>query len=113
MSARPGVAVCVGGHCRRHAGFAELRAELGAATDVIEVRCLELCDSPVVVVGPGTAKPVVLRKLRTRKQRRDLVAVVGGAALTDRLQQRRVRGKRRRAVLAELARQSRRKPDRR
>lgn len=112
MSERPGVAICAGGHCRRHDGFAELRDELGGVASVCEVRCLDLCDSPVVVVGPGDAKPVVLRKVRTRKQRRDLVAAVGGAPLTGRLKQRRVRGKRRRKALAELARQ-RRKADRR
>ncbi len=110
MSARPCVALCAGKDCRRAEGYRELRSELGADADVSVVRCLEVCVGPVVVVE--LSKPIVLRKLRTRKQRRDLVAVLNGAALSDRLDRRRVRGKSRRVALGELAKHTRRKPDR-
>jgi len=89
------VAVCGAKDCRGRAGHADLLAQLTSGDvpcRVVETRCLDVCSGPVVVVGVGERKPRVFRKLRGRKQRRDLTAVVAGASMTDRLRAIRVTG---------------------
>jgi hypothetical protein len=82
----PTAVVCAGKDCRRHADFGALCDGLGDVAQVRYVGCLGLCHSPVAVVGPTSEQPVVLEKIRTRKQRRDLVAVIAGdGRLTGRL----------------------------
>lgn len=104
--------LCSGKHCRRHEGYTELRRDVSEVADVVAVRCVDLCDSPVAVVAPGSPDAVVFSEVRTAKQRRDLVAFVAGDRLSERLAARQVTGKPRRRVLGELTAQGRRKPDR-
>lgn len=110
MSPRPRVAVCAGKSCRRHEAYGDLLRDLGGVADVVTVRCLDVCDSPVVVVGPDTERPIVLRKVRKRKQRRDLIALARGEPITARLREREVRRKRRRKALDRLVRALRTRP---
>ena len=99
------VAVCVGKDCRRSDGHGPLVDDLDAVGVVIEVRCLDHCRGPIVVLDPDDEKPVVLERIRSQKQRRDLVAVVDeGVPLSGRLRNRRVRGSNRRAVITKLRR---------
>lgn len=105
------MALCGGKDCRRRDEFGDLRDALRAVAAVATVRCLDVCDGPVVVVGPRSPEPAVFEKLRSPKERRDLTAHVTGAAPTDRLERRRVTGKARRTALAELATWRRRNPD--
>ncbi|HWL45725.1 MAG TPA: hypothetical protein VNQ73_22475 [Ilumatobacter sp.] len=103
MSDRPCVALCSGKDCRKRAEYRDLRTAVAEVASVEPVRCLDLCDSPVAVVRPGTPDAVVFDKLRTSKQHRDLAAFVAGAAPSARLAERQVTGKSRRKVLAKLA----------
>lgn len=80
---------------------------MGAVTEVIEVRCLGLCHSPVaVLIARDGDRHVVIERIRTDKQRRDLVAAVTATkpALTPRLRRTVVDGKQRRKALSRLAR---------
>jgi len=100
--------VCGAKSCRREEGYDELHRDLAAVADVVTVRCLDVCAGPVVVVAPASDGPIVLRRMRTRKRRRDLVALVlaGGARpqMTSRLREREVRGRRRRRAIVRLVR---------
>lgn len=82
------VAVCGSKDCRARPEHDELTVALGG-TDVpwqlIDSRCLDICKGPVVVVGRSDRRPLVFRKVRGRKQRRDLVALLEGGPITDRL----------------------------
>jgi hypothetical protein len=99
-AARPSVALCCGKDCVKDTGFAELRDALTRDCDVRETRCLGICKGPMAIIGPGAKKPRVLKRLRKRKQRRDLLAVLlDGAPLSNRLKRRLASGKKRRSAL--------------
>lgn len=105
MGARPCVALCSGKDCRRHAGYVELRDAVRSVATVIPVRCLDLCDAPVIVTDPRSDAPTVFSKVRTQKQRGRLVAhLLGGSPPAKR----QVSGKPRRRALRELAKQAKR-----
>lgn len=99
------MALCSGKDCHRHESYGELRDAVRSVATVIPVRCLDLCDAPVIVTGPRSSHPDVFAKVRTPKQRRDLVAYLQGGA---RPTKRRVTGKARRKALAALAKQAKR-----
>lgn len=101
----PRVAVCAGKDCRTRVEFDSLCTDLGRVASIDRVRCLGLCDSPVVVLEPESDRPVVLEKVRSEKQRRDVVAVVAdGAPLTARLKSRRPKRTQRDKALRRLRR---------
>ncbi len=96
------VAVCIGKDCRRRAEFDDLRSELMGVPHV-ETKCLDVCKGPVVVVCPASGDEVVLAMIRSAKQQRDLRrTVVGGRALSARLERRVVTGTKRRTALRRL-----------
>ncbi|HUF98797.1 MAG TPA: hypothetical protein VMM60_11775 [Ilumatobacter sp.] len=102
MSARPIVALCSGKDCRQRCEYAPLRRELKAVAAVQPVKCLDICDSPVVVISPHEKDAVVLDKIRTATQRTDLVKVIGGGKLSKALAKQIVTGRRRTKVLGKL-----------
>jgi hypothetical protein len=77
--------------------------------DVIETRCLDICDGPVVILDPLSADAVVLSKLRSAKDVRDVKRLVSGEIKSStRLDKRRVLGSKRRSALRRAARAFRR-----
>ena len=102
--ARPSVAVCTGKDCRRRGEHGAVVTSLAEVADVVPVRCLGICAGPVVVVRPDDG-PVVLSKVRTSKQRRQLVRTVAhDRALKPTLAAREVTGMKRLKALRRLAR---------
>lgn len=97
------VAVCVAKDCRTSDGHRRLVEELDAVPcRLVASRCLDVCSGPVVVVGVGERKPRVFRKVRRRKQRRDLRALIAGGSVTDRLRALRVTGSSGRRAVARV-----------
>ena len=102
------VALCVGKDCRRRVEFDDLHSLLTGVPH-IETKCLDVCKGPVVVVCPHSDDEIVLAMIRSRKERRDLRrTIVGGRALSDRLERRTVHGSKRRTALRRLHRSLRR-----
>lgn len=99
------VALCGSKDCRTRSGHAELVEQLVAGDrpcQLIESRCLDICSGPVLVAGYGEERPQVFRKVRTAKQRRDLLRFLGGAPMTDRLRALRVTGKKARRAIGRV-----------
>ena len=103
MSSRPIVALCSGKDCRKRCEYAPLRRELREVATVLPVKCLDLCDSPVVVMSPRDKDAVVLDKIRTEAQRNDLIEALRGSKLSKALAKQLVTGRRRAKVLAKLS----------
>ena len=102
------IGMCAGKDCRRSREFESLKSSLARCT-VVETRCLDICDGPVVILDPASDDAVILSKLRSSKDVRDLQDVVQrGARLTSRLKKRRVLGSKRRSALRRAARTFRR-----
>jgi hypothetical protein len=102
------VGVCVGKDCRRSHEFAAMQGALSRC-QVIETRCLDICDGPVVILQPLSDEPIVLSKLRSGKDVRDLNRLVNGEIkLSARLKKRRVLGSKRRSALRRANRSLRR-----
>ena len=80
------------------------------AATVVETRCLDICDGPVVILDPLSDDAVVLSKLRSPKDVRDVRRVLGGGgkSLTKRLEKRQVLGSKRRSALRRASRTFRR-----
>jgi hypothetical protein len=103
MDDRPCVAVCSGKDCRKRGEYRDLRRALAAVAEVEATPCLDLCDSPVVVVAPRTDRARVFVKVRDADQRAALVRLVaGGGNPAKVLRKREVGGGDRRKALAEL-----------
>lgn len=100
------VAVCSGRDCRQRDEHAELARDLATVADVTLVRCLGLCHSPVVAVVNHRDGESIFERVRSPKQRRDLLRYVAGRsrAPSKRLAKRLVTGKPRRRTSARLAR---------
>jgi hypothetical protein len=75
---RPIVALCAGGDCRKRCEFAKIRDALDAHCEIVELKCVGICSGPVVVTRPTSDRPVVYARLRTKKQRRQLLGVAVG-----------------------------------
>lgn len=100
---RPLVAMCAGKDCRARKEFPAVRKELAACGDLLQVDCLGLCAGPVVVVAPAADQPVVISKVRSKQQRRDLVRLVADdGRLTKSLRNRRVDGSKRAKTVKRL-----------
>lgn len=88
----PTVAMCAGKACRGRAEHEPLRERLAAETDLGRFRCVGVCAGPVVVVTPPGDAPVVVARVRSPKAQRDVVRLLRGRPLSDRLRRRRVGG---------------------
>lgn len=75
---RPVVAMCAGKDCRKRCEFPKMRDSLDKQCDVVDLKCIGLCNGPVVVVDPAGAKPLVYSRLRSKRQRSLLLSVVAG-----------------------------------
>ncbi len=103
MSSRPTVALCSGKDCRKRCEYAPLRHDLKTVAHVKPVKCLDICDSPVVVLSPRGKDAVILDKIRTESQRHDLLKAIGGSHLSKALAKHVVTGGRRTKVLHKLS----------
>ena len=98
------VGLCAGKDCRRSHEFAEIQGALSRC-QVVGTRCLDICDGPVVILEPLSNDAIVLSKLRSAKDVRDVQRHVDGdIKLSDRLRKRRVLGSKRRSALRRAAR---------
>jgi hypothetical protein len=76
---RATVGLCAGRGCRKRCEFAKVQKALDRECDVLELKCIGLCDGPVVVVvHPGPDSPAVYSKLRTKRQRSLIVGLASG-----------------------------------
>lgn len=101
------IAVCVGSSCRKRREHPELLDGLAAAgVPAGLLRCVGVCDGPVVIVSPSAGEPIVLRRVRSRKARRDLVRLARGRSLSGRLE-RHLIGQRKAAKAVRKARPAR------
>ncbi|QDV05567.1 hypothetical protein Poly30_10650 [Planctomycetes bacterium Poly30] len=100
----PRVAICTGKSCRKSQGLAELEAALADSCSVVRTACLGECKGPVVVANFESEEAVVLRRLRKRKQRAALLAFLFGAPLSQRLEQRRLEGRKREKAISKARR---------
>ncbi|MET0908970.1 MAG: hypothetical protein ABWZ99_05825 [Ilumatobacteraceae bacterium] len=102
------VGLCAGKDCRRSREFGEMQGALARCT-VVETKCLDICDGPVVILDPLSDDAIVLSKLRSSKDVRDVQRLANGEAkLSARLEKRRVLGSKRRSALRRAARTLRR-----
>ena len=107
VAERPVVALCAGKDCRKRCEFVEMREALGADCDVVELACVGLCNGPVAVLDLGSSKPVVYSKLRSKRQRRLVVAAATGSTRARKdLSGRRVTKKK---VVTRVSRQTKRR----
>lgn len=88
----PLVAMCRGTACRKHREYDATRERLGADHDVASFPCIGVCHGPIVAVVHADAS-VVVERVRSNKARRDLIELVAGGRLTERLAKREVSGK--------------------
>jgi (2Fe-2S) ferredoxin len=76
VSERPTIALCAGKDCRKRCEFSKIRVALDPHCDIVEVKCVGICNGPVVVVRPASKAPIVYARVRTKKQRQQLLRVV-------------------------------------
>ncbi|MEP4653184.1 MAG: hypothetical protein ABJ314_23640, partial [Ilumatobacter sp.] len=57
---------------------AKKRNALETECDVVDLKCDGLCDGPAVAIDPGARRPVVYSKLRSKRQRRLVIAAALG-----------------------------------
>ena len=102
---KPEVGICTGKDCRRAGGFRTVERQVSGSCDVLELKCLEVCDGVVVVLEPRSKNPVVLERIRNRALAIEIVEhVVDGEPLTGRLRKRRLSGAKRNTARRRLAR---------
>ena len=75
----PCVMLCAGKSCRRAKGFDELRDSLEVLTTVKKVKCVDVCDGPVVGVRlPG--RTVWFERMRSENVRSAVFALLTNTA---------------------------------
>lgn len=72
------MALCFGKDCRQRCEFAKVRKMLALDCDLVELKCVGLCNGPVVVTDLDANVPVVYSKLRSKSDRRLLRERVNG-----------------------------------
>lgn len=72
----PAVALCTGKDCRRRSEFRKVRDALAEHCTILELKCVGICSGPVVVAHPASDTPLVVSKLRSKKQRQQLLRVI-------------------------------------
>ncbi|MEP1122332.1 MAG: hypothetical protein ABJH68_00395 [Ilumatobacter sp.] len=78
VAERPVIAMCMGKDCAKRRESAKMRNALETECDVVDLKCVGLCDGPVVAIDPGARRPVVYSKLRSKRQRRLVIAAALG-----------------------------------
>jgi hypothetical protein len=73
---QPLVAMCAGKDCRTRCEYGKVRAELDRHCELIDLKCVDICAGPVVVVRPTSDSPVVLSKLRSKQHRKHLLGML-------------------------------------
>ena len=103
--ARPTVALCAGKDCQKRCEYSKMRDALDDRCVIIELKCTGICAGPVVVAHPLTDAPLVLAKIRTKRERKQFVRLVEGEGeLTDRLARRTVGKSKRKSTLRRVKR---------
>ncbi|WP_040491971.1 (2Fe-2S) ferredoxin domain-containing protein [Ilumatobacter nonamiensis] len=74
----PTVALCAGKDCRKRCEAAKIRDSLADGFRVVELKCVGICSGPVAIVDPGSDRPIVYSKLRSKRDRKLLVRAVAG-----------------------------------
>lgn len=89
-SSTPCVLLCAGKSCRKAKGFDELRHSLELLAKVKKVKCVDVCDGPVVGVRlPG--ETMWFERMRSEKVRAAVSALLAnGAKVPKKLRDRRV-----------------------
>ena len=96
MAKAADVGLCTGKDCRKADGFRTTERELRRCGEVRELACLDVCDGPVVVLGPRSEAPVVIERVNNRAMALELVDhVTSGTELTGRLRKRVLTGAKR------------------
>ena len=75
---RPIVAMCAGKDCRKRCEYSKMRRALEDGCTIIELKCVGICEGPVVVVCAGSDNAAVFAKVRSKKQRDDVVVSAMG-----------------------------------
>lgn len=90
---RPVVGMCVGKDCRRTDGFAKVQRQLASACEVLELKCLDVCDGVVVVVDPRGPDSIVIERVRKPSMASEIADhAVYGAPLSRRLRKHELTG---------------------
>ena len=97
------VELCTGKHCSKRPEAPQLARFLAEVSAPIEIRCLGICDGPVIAVGSGHAA-IVLRHIRKPKDRRAVARLIDEGHITERLKKRTVTGTERRKAVDRLER---------
>ncbi len=85
---------CTGKDCRKTDRDGSLRGVVAERCDLVELKCLDLCDGPVLVVRPDADDALVFRKVRKRAVVRDIVDhATEGTPLSAAAEKRRVTGR--------------------
>jgi (2Fe-2S) ferredoxin len=71
----PCVLVCGGKSCRKAKGYDELLADMGGLAEVKKVKCVDVCEGPVVGVKVN-GKTVWFERMRSDKVRAAVVALL-------------------------------------
>lgn len=85
----PCVLLCAGKSCRKAKGYDELLVSLEELTNVKKVKCVDVCDGPVVGVRVDD-KTVWFERMRSEKVRRAVTALLTTAKVPKKLRDRRV-----------------------
>ena len=86
----PCVLLCAGKSCRKSKGFDELRDSLEVLTTVTKVKCVDVCDGPVVGVRLA-GETVWFERMRSEKVRAAVTALLANRArIPKKLRDRRV-----------------------
>lgn len=72
---RPIVALCAGKDCKKRCEFAKMYGALAKQCDIVELKCVGICSGPVVVAHAASDQPRVFARMKTKKDRRDLLRV--------------------------------------
>ena len=83
------VLICGGRSCRKAKGFDELRRSLDDLATVKTVKCVDVCDGPVVGVKMN-GKTVWFERLRSDKVRAAVTVVLASNKMPKRLRAHRV-----------------------
>ena len=89
MAEVPCVLVCAGRSCRKAKGFEEMRRSLDELANVKTVKCVDVCDGPVIGVKMD-GKTVWFERLRSDKVRAAVAVVLAKHKMPKRLRAHRV-----------------------
>ncbi|BAN04455.1 hypothetical protein [Ilumatobacter coccineus] len=73
---RPRVALCAGKDCKKRCEFAKMHDALSERCDVVELKCVGICSGSVVVANVDSDDPRVFAKLKSKRDRQELLRIV-------------------------------------